>query len=111
MDRTRRILVGLLAAYAASMTLIASQAAAESWFFRRFIAQITRNDRFPYFEDDALLKFALDFGMPLTYPEYWYLRIADLRDPIIVPAIVVFFLLGVGAALIRLPSRKIFDKD
>ena len=106
MSRWQRILVGLLAAYAASMTLYASQWAAEAWVYRHFFEAILAGGG-AYHPPPGypLLTIAKDFGWERTWMESFMLRVADLRGPVLVPSVVTFVLLGLGACLIRLPSR------
>jgi hypothetical protein len=107
----QRVLVGLLAAYAASMTLYASQWAAEAWVFRHFYQLAISGSDYDRPEGHSLLRIARDFGWERTRMETFSLWVADLRAPVLVPAVIVLFLLGLGAGLIRLPSRTHSDKD
>ncbi len=112
MSRIHRVAVGLLAAYAASMTLLAARRSAEAQLYRRLYDLFTRSNpaaRRP--EDFPLWEIARDFGLDLTRLEIWSLRIADVQGSILVPLIALFFLLGLGAALIRSPSRSKLPKD
>lgn len=111
MSRIHRVAVGLLAAYAASMTLLAARRSAEAWLYRRLYEGFTRNSPFRQSEDYPLLGLARDYGLDLTRLEIWSLRIADLQGSILVPLIALFFLLGLGAALIRSPLRSKLPKD
>jgi hypothetical protein len=99
-DRTKRILVGLLVAYAASMTLIASQRAADAWLYRRCFDLLYRGKHggrpghYP-----SLMSLAADFGLNLSQVEVWFLRVADLRSVFLYPilASIVLGCLGVAA--------------
>jgi hypothetical protein len=111
MTRSQRIFVGLLAAYAASITLYASQWKAESWVYRHYFdATIARS---PYYRPGGrpLLTIAKDFGWERTWMESFVLHVADLRGPILVPAVAAFFLLGLCAGLLGKPSPSKLDKD
>ena len=103
-NRWRRVGVGLLGAYAASMTLYASQWAAEAWVYRRFYESVVKGGGYQPPPGPPLLTIARDYGWPRTGLETLSLAVADFRGPILVPAVVGFFLLGLGAGLIRLPS-------
>jgi hypothetical protein len=111
MARLRRIALGLLVAYAASMTLYASRMSAEVFIYRRIMERGPQADRSRMSASDPLMRIAKDYGADLTPLEYWALRIADVQGLLLVPLIVLFFLLGLGAALIPSPSRSNFDKD
>ena len=112
MSRTQRVLVGLLAAYAASMTLLASNSAAEAWLYRRCFNGLFqgKHGRPPAFPN--LLALAADFGFALTPVEFWFLWLADLRVLLTAPAIILLVLIGLGAAFwTDKRSRTNFDKD
>jgi hypothetical protein len=111
MKRIQRVLVGLLVAYAASMTLLASRRSAEALLFRRLHELATRGHVQERPSGFPLREFARDFGLNLSRLEIWSLLIGDIQGPLLVPAIVVFFLLGLGAALFRIPPPSRFDKD
>jgi hypothetical protein len=111
MGRWKRIALGLLVAYAASMTLHASRMSAEVFLYRRITERGPRADPSRRAASDSLMRIAKDYGADLTLLEYSALRIADIQGLLLVPLIVLFFLLGLGAGLIPSPSRSNFDKD
>jgi hypothetical protein len=110
MARLKRIALGLLVAYAASMTLYASRMSAEVFLYRRIMVR-DPSDRARLSASDPLMRTAKDYGTDLTHLEDLALRIADIQGLLMVPLIVLFFLIGLGAAFVRSPSRSIFDKD
>ena len=111
MARLKRIALGVLVAYSASMTLYASRMSAEVFLYRRVLERVDPSHRHRLLSGDALMRIAKDFGADLTPLEYWALRIADIQGLLLVPLIVLFFLLGLSAALFYSPSRSILDKD
>jgi hypothetical protein len=113
MARLRRIALGLLVAYAASMTLYASRMSAEVFLYRRIMERGPQADRSRMSASDPLVRTAKDYGADLTPLEYWAVRIADIQGLLLGPLIVLFFLIGLGAGLIPSlsPSRSNFDKD
>ena len=111
MARLKRIALGLLVAYAASMTLYASRMSVEVFIYRRIMERGPRADASRILAGDYLMRIARDYGADLTYVEFLALRLGDIQGLLMVPLIVLFFLIGLGAALIPSPSRSIFDKD
>jgi hypothetical protein len=111
MARMRRIALGLLVAYAASMTLYASRMSAEVFLYRRLFEKSVQADPSRMSSGEPLMRITRDYGLDLTFLEYWALRIADIQGLLMVPAIVLFFLLGLGAALVPSPSRSKPEKD
>ena len=102
----KRYFVAILAAYAASMTLIASNRAAEAWLYRRGFNAVYRGKHGRPSDYPDLMALVADFGMILTPLERWSLVLADLRSLVTVPAIILFLLVGLGAAAwTRKPSR------
>ena len=111
MSRWQRVLIGLLAAYAASMTLLAARRSAEARLYRRLYEGFTRGSEFQRSETYSLRDLARDYGLDLSRLEIWSLWIADIQGPLLIPLIVSFFLIGLGAALVHSPSRSKLDKD
>ena len=112
MARWKRIALGLLVAYAASMTLYASRKSAEAYLFRRILYDHgAQRTAFQKSESFPLLMVAKDYGVDLTLLDIWSLRLADIQGLLMVPLVVLFFLLGLCAAWIPSPSRSNFDKD
>ncbi len=111
MARIKRIALGLLVAYAASMTLYASRMSAEVFLYRRIFEKSNQADPSRMSSGEPLMRITRDYGTDLTLVESWALRIADMQGLLMGPAIGLFFLLGMGAALIPSPSRSKPEKD
>ena len=111
MARLKRIALGLLVAYAASMTLLRLADVGRGVPLPADPGRRTEADRARISASDPLMRTARDYGADLTPLEHLAVRIADLQGLLMVPSIVLFFLVGLGAGLIPTPSRSNFDKD
>jgi len=112
MIRFQRISIALLVAYAASMTLIAGQRSIEAWFYGRMFHDVVDRGASPEApRSGQMLSHARDFGLPRTVVEDWSLWLADLRAPLVVPLVALFFLIALGFALIPPPRPPDLDKE
>jgi hypothetical protein len=98
----RRYLLGLLVAYAATATLLASNWAVKAWFYRRWFEMLMRGKHGRPVLFHGLSGVARDFGMDLSPWEGLALRFADLPAQLLVVSILLIFALCFGiAALVR----------
>jgi hypothetical protein len=75
--RVKRYLVGLLAAYAATMTLLAVHWSAEARLYRRCFDMLIQGKHGRPVHYPSLVAIYADFGLDLGPWMYWYLRLAD----------------------------------
>jgi len=73
----RKYLVGLLAAYAATSTLLAIHWSAEAWLYRKCFDQLMQGKHGRPIHYPSLVAIYADFGLDPGSWVYWYLRLAD----------------------------------
>jgi hypothetical protein len=94
----RRYLFGLVVAYAATATLLASNWAVKAWFYKRWFEMLMRGKHGRPIHFSGLSAVARDFGMELSPWDVLALRFADLPAQFLVLSILFIFALCLGIA-------------